>query len=231
MESLFTPGVDYSWEQIRGMMADLVLSHADLVQSHKETERKSQETERKFQETDKKFQETDKKFQETREEMRLSALSTEKTIKETQAEIKSLNNLFKTQWGKLIEALIAPSGVRLFRERGIDVEQTSTNIEVYRENLQVEYDIILVNRTELVVVEVKTTFKPEYVDEFLESLQQFKFFLPQYANYTVYGATAALKYEGKSDKYAYRKGLFVIRSSGEGLMKIANDTKFTPNKF
>ncbi len=156
--------------------------------------------------------------------MRLSALATKNSI-------KSLNTLFKTQWGKLIEALIAPSGVRLFRERGIDVEQTSTNIEVYRENLQVEYDIILVNRTELVVVEVKTTFKPEYVDEFLESLQQFKFCLPQYTNYTVYGATAALKYEGKSDKYAYRKGLFVNRSSGEGLMKIANDTKFIPNKF
>jgi len=34
MESLFTPGADYSWEQIRGMMADLVLSH--------------QETERRF---------------------------------------------------------------------------------------------------------------------------------------------------------------------------------------
>jgi hypothetical protein len=45
------------------------------------------------------------------------------------------------------------------------------------------------------------------------------------------GAVAALKYEGQSDKFAYRQGLFVLKSMGEGIIKIANDDKFLPKTF
>ena len=52
---------NYSFEDLRGMMADLILSQ-------KETDKKFQNTDKKFQETEKllseKFQDTDKKVKE-----------------------------------------------------------------------------------------------------------------------------------------------------------------------
>jgi len=159
-----------------------------------------------FQETDKKFQETDKK-------------------------IKELAGLFTTQWGKLIEALVQPSCLKLFKERGVQIEQIFPNVKAKHGKKDMECDILLVNSKELVVVEVKTTFRPEFVTDFTDKLALFKEFFPQYKNYKVLGAVAALKYEGQSDKYAYRSGLFVLSCSGEGIMKIINDKKFVPNGF
>jgi hypothetical protein len=160
----------------------------------------------KFQDTDKKFQATDKK-------------------------IKELANLFTTQWGKLIESLVEPSCVKLFQERGVQIEQSFQNVKAKHGRKDMECDILLVNSTELVVVEVKTTFKPEYVTEFTQKLGEFKKFFPQYNAYKILGAVASLKYEGQSDKHAYRSGLFVLRSTGDGIIKILNDKKFVAKGF
>jgi hypothetical protein len=177
-----------------------------------------------FMETDKKFKETDRlltdKFQET-----------DRKFQETDKKIKELANLFTTQWGKLVESLVEPACLQLFQSRGIEIGQSYQNVKARHGNKDIECDIVLVNSVELVVVEVKTTFRPEDVNEFTEKLATFKVFFPQYKGYNVLGATAALKYEGQSDKYAYRQGLFVLRSTGEGIIKIVNDNLFVPKAY
>ena len=187
---------NYSFEDLRGMMAELILSQ-------KETDKKFQETEKLLSE---KFQETDKK-------------------------VKELANLFTTQWGKLVEALVEPSCLRLFQERGVLIEQSSQNVKAKHNGRDMEIDVLLVNDTELVVIEVKTTCRPEYIDGLKEKLKEFKAFFPQYKNYSAYGALAALKYDGASDKYAYRNGFFVIKATGDGLMKIVNNKDFKPEAY
>jgi hypothetical protein len=172
-----------------------------------------EETNKQFQETDRKFQETDRKFQET------------------DRKIKALAGLFTTQWGKLVESLVEPACLKLFKERGIKIEQSMRNVKVQHGDEGMECDVLLVNSEELVVVEVKTTGRVEDIREFIEKLKAFKRFFKQYKTYRVYGAVAALKYDGEADKLAYRQGLFVLSSSGEGLIKIANDHKFKPLCF
>ena len=194
---------NYSFEDLRGMMAELILSQ-------RETEKLLSE---KFQDTDKKFQDTDKKFQET------------------DKKVKELANLFTTQWGKLVEALVEPSCLRLFQERGVLIEQSSQNVKAKHNGRDMEIDVLLVNDTELVVIEVKTTCRPEYIDDLKEKLKEFKAFFPQYKNYSAYGALAALKYDGASDKYAYRNGFFVIKATGDGLMEIVNNNDFKPEAY
>ena len=90
-----------------------------------------------------------------------------------------------------------------------------------------EFDIFLENDAELVVIEVKTTVKKEDVDYFLEKLMRFKEWFPRYMRYKVYGAVAGISFEEGVDRYAYRCGLFVLRSEG-GIICIANDPKFRP---
>ncbi len=167
-------------------------------------------------------------FQETREQMR----ETDKKMRETDKKIKALTNLFTSQWGKLMEALIMPSCLKLFRVRGINVSQTYTNIVIDKENRKIaEFDIVLSNGTEIVVVEVKTTMKKEDVDYFLEKMARIRVFFPKWADMKFYGALAAIKYDENTERLGYRHGLFILTNSGEGIIKIANDPKFVPDEF
>lgn len=156
---------------------------------------------------------------------------TEKRFKETDEEIKRLARLFTGQWGKLIEALVKPSVLKLFQERGIKVTETYQRLESYRNGSQMEVDILLANDTETVVIEVKTTLKVEDVREFLEKLRRFTFFFPRYKGAKIYGGVVGIQIEESADRFAYRQGLFVLTGSGEGMIRILNDPNFNPKNF
>ncbi len=71
-----------------------------------------------------------KKIGEEIKELRELGKETDRRFRETAEKIRELPNLFTTQWGKLVEALVEPGAVNLFRERGIQVKYTSRRIEV-----------------------------------------------------------------------------------------------------
>ncbi len=174
------------------------------------------------------FEDIKQLFLETREQMK----ETDKKFRETDKRIKALTDLYTTQWGKLMEALIAPSCLKLFQNRGIDISQTQSRVEIFEQRQKVaEFDIVLANGTEIVMIEVKTTMKKEDVDEFIEKMQNVKKYFPKYAGCKFYGALAAIKYDEQTDKYGYKKGLFVLVNSGEGIIKIANKSTFQPAIF
>jgi hypothetical protein len=90
-----------------------------------------------------------------------------------------------------------------------------------------EIDILGVNGMKVVAVECKSRLSKDDVDEMCDRLTKFKAAFPEYAQYTLYGAVAGIEINEGIDIYAYRKGLFVIRSNGESV-EIANDAKFQP---
>ncbi len=155
----------------------------------------------------------------------------DKRSAETDKKIKELASLFTGQWGKLIEALVKPSALKLFQERGVDVTETHQRVESSREGKQMEIDLLLTNDHEAVVVEVKTTLRVEDVRAFLEDLSEFAFFFPRYKSTKIYGAVAGIQIEEEADKFAYRQGLFVLAGSGEGLVRILNRPEFEPKNF
>ena len=153
-------------------------------------------------------------------------------FQDSDKKVKELANLFTTHWGKLVEALVEPSCLSLFQERDVLTEQSYQNVKAKHAGKNMECDVLLVNDTELVVIEVKNTCRPEYIDDLKEKLKEFQAFFPQYKNYSPYGALAALKYDGASDKYAYRNGFFVIKATeGDGLIKIVKDHDFKPEVY
>ena len=48
---------------------------------------------------------------------------------------------------------------------------------------------------------------------------------------SVYGGVAGMDTVEEADKYAYRRGLFVLGMAGEGVVRIMNDRKFRPKDF
>ena len=197
------------------------LTKEDVWRTFAETDRR---LDHRFQETDRRL---DQRFQETEQMIREIA----ERSRERDKELRRLEGIFTGQWGKLVEALVTPSALRLFQERGVKVTETSRRVERVRDGLQMEIDILLSNTQEAVVIEVKTTLKVEDVREFLEQLERFTFFFPRYKGMSIYGGVAAIHIEEDADKFACRQGLFVLTGSGEGLITMLNSPDFKPKDW
>jgi hypothetical protein len=132
--------------------------------------------------------------------------------------------------GEFVEWQVRPAAVRLFQERGIAVRELSRDISVNDGDEGIEVDLLVVNSTEAVAIEVKSKLTKSDVDEHLERLDKFKRLLPRYQNIQLLGAAAAMVAPLEVSKYAYRQGLFVITQSGEDLI-IVNDSNFEPKRW
>jgi hypothetical protein len=187
-----------------------------------------QETDKRFKETDKilteKFQETDRllteKFQET------DRLLTEK-FQETDKKLNKLEQLFTSQWGKLVESLVEGDVIKILNERGIEVTDTLRRRTGRRDGIDYEFDIIAINGTDIVIIEVKTTLRPGDVRDFLKKLKQAKNWMPEYSDKNIYGAMAFISEDAGTAAMAEKKGLFVIRATGDSA-SIINQENFQP---
>lgn len=166
-----------------------------------------------FRETDKKFQETDKKFQETDRKLR------------------QLEGAFGMQWGRMMEALVEPAALDLLRARGVKVSHTYSRVKVQQDGDNREFDVVLENGDEVVIVEVKSTLRVQDVVDFLDDLAHMLDFFPRYQDHRILGAVAGLEIAEEADRFAYKQGLFVLSISGEGVVNIRNDDKFQAKDF
>lgn len=135
-----------------------------------------------------------------------------------------------TRWGRFVENLVEPSVVRLFRERGIEVQETARRLKSQRPGATMEIDILAINGEVAVAIEVKSRLSQQDVEDFLVRLGRFKQAFPHYSGYSIYGAVAAIEIDQDIDRYAYQRGLFVIKQNGE-TVAIANDRTFRPTAW
>jgi len=202
--------------------AALVSSTAALEQSIEQSiERSRAEFTRSLAESRAEF---DRSFAESRAEADRRMASLEKTVERTSKAVDGLT----TRWGRFVEELVRPAVVRMFRDRGILITRTMERVRSpLASGTPMEIDILGVNGMKVVAVECKSRLSKDDVDEMCDRLTKFKTAFTEYAQYTLYGAVAGIEINEGVDIYAYRKGLFVIRTSGESV-EIANDDKFEP---
>ena len=197
----------------------------------KELRVSQKETSEQMKKTDEQMKKTDEQMKKTDEQMK----KTDEQMKKTDKQIQKIGGRFNERWGTLVEALVEGKLVELFKSQGIDIVQTHTRSIIEwkdadgREHSR-EYDIIVANGTEVVVVEVKTTLCPRDIDYFVESLKDFKKHFSRYNSATVYGAMAYLKSENKSHILAENEGFFIIRATGDSA-RIVNKQGFKPKVF
>ena len=148
---------------------------------------------------------------------------TDRKFQETARLVSNLGG----QWGLFVENQVAPACERLFNERGIPVQMVSQRVKKWRGGDTLEIDVLVVSAGHVVVVEVKASLSVADVQEFLDDLQQFRAFFPEYADWQVNGAVAGMRIEEGADRYAYRHGLFVLAQTGD-TVKILNDPNIQP---
>ncbi len=181
----------------------------ELIKSQKETEQLFKEQSR----------ESDRRFRET-----------ERLIKEQNQRVDEQLGKLGNRLGEFVEWQVRPAAVRLFQERGIDVVELSSDLSVQKGDDGLEIDLLVVNGSEAIAIEVKSKLTQTDVDEHLERLDKFKKLLPRYQSLTILGAVAAMVIPSEVARYAYRQGLFVIAQSGDNLV-ILNDQKFKPKAW
>ena len=193
----------------------------------KETERLARENDRRAREWAEKF---DREVAESRLRAEERSRDLDRRIRESERRIRKAEDLFTTQWGKLMESLVEGDLAALLQDRGIAVEGTTQRTTKRRNGDFFEIDILASNGVELVLVEVKTTLRSEGVTHFLGKLSRFGEWFPEYRDRRVYGAVAYLQGSDSVTRYAERQGLFVIRATGSSA-SIVNAADFKPRVF
>ena len=192
-------------EDIREILKELAQSQQELSQSQQELSQAQKELSQAQKETDKQIKETDKQ------------------INRVSQQIGELGN----RLGEFVEWQVRPAVVRLFQERGIDVHEFHPGISVKRDNEGLEIDLLVVNDTDAILVEVKSKLTQRDVDEHLQRLAKFKRLMPRFRDVKALGAVAAMIVPNEVASYGCRQGLFVLVQSGENVI-ILNDAEFTP---
>ena len=199
-------------EDIREILKELAQSQQELSQSQQELSQSQQELSQAQQELSQAQKETDKQIKET-----------DKQINRVSQQIGELGN----RLGEFVEWQVRPAVVRLFQERGIDVHEFHPGISVKRDNEGLEIDLLVVNDTDAILVEVKSKLTQRDVDEHLQRLAKFKRLMPRFRDVKALGAVAAMIVPNEVASYGCRQGLFVLVQSGENVI-ILNDAEFTP---
>ena len=182
-----------------------------------------QKASRETEEIKKQIKETDRRMDKRMKE-------TDHRLKDTDRRLKKLDELFTSQWGKLVESLVEGDLIVLLQEQGIKVQTTHPTVKGRRNGEHFEYDILAANGEEVVVVEVKTTLRAGDVTHFLEKLDKFTGWVPEFKGRKVLGAVAYLKVDHSVEVYAERQGLYVIRATGSSA-SIINQADFQPRVF
>ena len=207
---------------------------------HQETLKREEERQKREEKWAEERQKREEKWENERKEReRKWAEKYEKLKAESQEAKRALDKQmeifmgqFNTRWGRVLEEVTKPAALKMFREIGIDIDHVFQESRHREENRQgMEADVILVNTTAVVVVEVKTTLKIHDVDYFLQQMELFKDLFREFKDKTVYVAVAAIKFDGCSDIYAKKKGVFVLRCNGEAIFGLDNVPEERRRKF
>ena len=190
-----------------------------------------------LKEMQKDTQELKKQIKDMAHSLKISGQETDRIVKETALQMKETDRqlrkteaFFNSQWGKLMEALVEGDLLKLLKQKGITVKDTTMNMKGQHKEEDWEIDILASNGEEVVLVEVKTTLNLQNVKDFIYKLNKFTTWKPIYKNKKMYGAVAYLKADQGSAKYAEKQGLFVIRATGSS-SSIINKQNFKPKIF
>nr|VFK02680.1 MAG: hypothetical protein BECKLFY1418A_GA0070994_12201 [Candidatus Kentron sp. LFY] len=232
-------------EELKELVADLLISQRENLAFQKETNaaiketrasiketnagirelRASQrETDRQMKETDRQMKETDRKMKETDRQMK----ETDLQIKELGRQIGGLGRKF----GGFTEGMAYPSMKRLLRKR-FHMETITPRVEISRNGKHMELDVLGYSNgkgNQVVVVEVKSRLTPEGIDQMEQTMTRFDEFFPEHRDKRRFGMIAAVDFSPNVEFQTQRRGFYLARIQDE-LFVLRSPESFQPRYF
>ena len=202
-----------TWELQHQNQLDIqaLVENFELDRRRLEAERQQREQER---EKERRQREKERKEWEKKWDMALAA--TNKKV----AEVTDVGGLFA-------EEQVSPAVLRLFSQFDWKLGMVMQRVKVTDErgDAVAEVDLLLVNDTVSVAVEVKNRLRRDDIDEHWERIAKMqKYPSKAFAETLLYGAMAAMIADPSLIEYALKKGLAVIVPSGEAVeMRVPDD--------
>ncbi|RLA06491.1 MAG: hypothetical protein DRQ51_09245 [Gammaproteobacteria bacterium] len=153
-------------------------------------------------------QETDKQVKETSQQMK----STDKYIKELG---KMLGGIGNSQ-GDVAEEFFYNSLGKKPTLGGIDYDFIDKNVTRKKDDIEDEYDILLINGQDVAIIEVKYKAHQQDLDRLIDKkYKNFKLLYPQYKNYQHHLALASFKINDNLKQQALNKNVAVLQRKGD----------------
>jgi hypothetical protein len=206
---------------------------AIIVKSEERLDRLFRETDRKFAEVAEQSKETDQKFAEAGRKLAESAeqlARLEKTVERVSNNVGGLNRSV----GELVETLIAACLWEKFPQYGL--RRAYQRIPIYDERnvRRTDIDILLVNTTMCMVVEVKRELdRMDDVSGHLKRMELIRQYPPGLITdkQQLLGAVAGGVVDPDIKDYAYKSGFYVLELTGESVHLITPPEGFVPKKW
>ncbi len=177
-----------------------------------------------FAKTDKQMAETDKRldkqFAETDKRLDKMFAETDKRFKELSKQLGGIGN----SNGDFAEEFFFNGFDSTMQVNKITYDYIDRNKKRKIKNIQCEYDIVLINTNNILVVEVKYKLNQEQVIKFYEkSLPRFKQLFHEYKDYTIMGAMASLSIDSRAKEVAEKNGILLFTQSGNNIKRVSSE--------
>lgn len=232
---------DLTWAELREIIKEntkqMMLTEARMQQEHErrmaEFERKMAEDERrKVAEDERRKEEYDRRMAEydqrkadyerrKAEDERLSR-ETKLQMQETDRKLRELAEQFTSTTGHITEGIMKPAAQRIFQEAGFDISHYLCNMhsKMKNEHAEMEVDLLMLNGTIAIAVEIKTDCRKKDIDHFMRQMAKFKRLFREYRDKEVLAAVAALNYDKDALEYAKKQGLLAITTTDGDLFTL-----------
>ena len=173
---------------------------------------------RAFKEEMKAFKDDTQAFKDEmrafKDEMRAFKDEMEKGFKEMNKRWGELAN----KMGTLVEDIVAPGVPAAIKKTfGWELEELSTRRRKRKNGREREYDVIAVTPNHIFVIDVKSTYKPHYMEDFQKALEGLLDFFPEYSGKKLVGVVASLNMSQDIVDLATKRGWLALNLSGDYL--------------
>ena len=168
-------------------------------------------------------------YQSRKTEIELDRLS--KEMRDFKDEMKVFKNEMNRQWGNLAnrlgtitEDIVAP-GIPSAIKRTFDLELEDLSIRRRKRKKERsrEYDVIAATKNHVFVVDVKSSYRPEFLEIFKESLEDFFSFFPEYEGKKLVGVISSFNLAEDVVNLATRYSYLALSMSGDYLTFLNDD--------
>ena len=198
--------------------AELRESQLLLKESQLKTDEQQKKTDEQLKKTDEQLKKTDEQLKKTDEQL-------QKTDKKLDRIAKLVGSISNNQ-GDVAEEYFANSLLKKlddFLGMNFDLLQRNVLIEPKKGEAE-EYDILLVNGSVAVVIEVKYKVHKNDIKKLERKVHKLKK-LPLYNNYKIYGGIAGFHINEEAKKEALKNGYFILGREGDLMITTAKKLK------
>lgn len=184
---------------------------AEYDQRKEDHERRMAEYDQRKADYERRKEENDRLMKETKLQMQ-----------ETDRKLRELAEQFTSTTGHITEGIMKPAAQRIFQEAGFDISHYLCNMhsKMKNEHAEMEVDLLMLNGTIAIAVEIKTDCRKKDIDHFMRQMAKFKRLFREYRDKEVLAAVAALNYDKDALEYAKKQGLLVITTTDGDLFTL-----------